>query len=209
MEAPARGEANGRQLTPGSQLGRYEIVELLGVGGMGEVYLARDSQLDRQVAIKILNKKYESSEENVRRFIQEAKAASALNHPNILTIHEIGEQDGSRYIVSEFVNGHRLRSLLEEGPIELLKILDIVIQVAEALSAAHAARIVHRDIKPENIVIRNDGYAKVLDFGLAKLLPERVSLIGLEDATLNQNQTAKGWILGTISYMSPEQAKGQ
>jgi serine/threonine-protein kinase len=208
MEAPD-GDNNNNKLAPGTALGRYEIVNLLGVGGMGEVYLAKDGQLDRKVAIKILNKKYESNEANVRRFEQEAKAASALNHPNILTIHEIGEQDGAHYIVSEFVDGHRLRTVLEKESLELPRILSIVVQIAEALSAAHAARIVHRDIKPENIVIRNDGYAKVLDFGLAKLLPEHTSLIGLEDATLKQNQTAKGLILGTVSYMSPEQAKGE
>ena len=209
MEAPADENTNNSRLAPGTKLGRYEIVDLLGVGGMGEVYLAKDGQLDRKVAIKILNTKYESQEQNIQRFIQEAKAASALNHPNILTIHEIGETETSHYIVSEFVDGHRLRTVIEKESLELPRILGIAVQVAEALSAAHAARIIHRDIKPENIVIRNDGYAKVLDFGLAKLLPEHTSLIGLEDATLRQNQTAKGLILGTVSYMSPEQAKGE
>lgn len=209
MESPSGESTRSFRFASGAMLGRYEIVDLLGVGGMGEVYLASDAKLDRKVAIKVLNAAYESSDANVERFIQEAKAASALNHPNILTIHEIGEQDGSHYIVSEFVDGHRLRTVLEMESLALPKILKIAVQVAEALSAAHAARIVHRDIKPENIVIRNDGYAKVLDFGLAKLLPEHPSLIGLEDATVKQNQTAKGLILGTVSYMSPEQAKGE
>lgn len=209
MEQPVNEDAKNNRLAPGTVLGRYEIVDLLGVGGMGEVYLAKDGQLDRKVAIKVLTARYESSEENVRRFVQEAKAASALNHPNILTIHEIGATETSHYIVSEFVDGHRLRTVIEKEKLELPRILSIAIQVAEALSAAHEARIVHRDIKPENIVIRNDGYAKVLDFGLAKLLPEHTSLVGLEDPTIKQNQTAKGLILGTVSYMSPEQAKGE
>jgi len=192
----------------GDTIGHYQIVGQIGAGGMGTVYLARDSKLNRKVAIKFLNERYESDESNVERFIQEAKAASALNHPNILTIHEIGETEGSHFIVSEFVDGHRLRTVMEKESLDLAKVLNISIQVAEALAAAHSARIVHRDIKPENIVIRNDGYAKVLDFGLAKLLPEPVSLIGLEDETVRQNHTAKGLILGTVSYMSPEQAKG-
>jgi serine/threonine protein kinase len=208
MEMPA-GEDGDRRLAPGTKLGRYEIVDLLGVGGMGEVYLARDEQLDRKVAIKFLNSKYQRDEANVRRFVQEAKAASGLNHPNILTVYEIGCADTSHYIVSEFVDGHLLRRILERETLQLSQVLDICIQVAGALSAAHAARIVHRDIKPENIVIRNDGYAKVLDFGLAKLLPERASLVGLEEPTVPQHQTEKGLILGTVRYMSPEQAKGE
>ena len=201
------GEANGR--LEGNTIGRYKVLQLLGVGGMGEVYLANDSQLGRKVAIKFLNERYESNASNVERFIQEAKAASALNHPNILTIHEIGETDGSHFIVSEYVDGHRLRTVLENDRPDLSRTLNIAVQVAEALAAAHSARIVHRDVKPENIVIRKDGYAKVLDFGLAKLLPEPSSFIGLEDETVKQNQTAKGLILGTVNYMSPEQAKGE
>ena len=201
------GEAGGR--LEGKTIGRYKVLQLLGVGGMGEVYLANDGQLGRKVAIKFLNERYESNASNVERFIQEAKAASALNHPNILTIHEIGETDGSHYIVSEYVDGHRLRTVMENDRPDLTRTLNIAVQIAEALSAAHSARIVHRDVKPENIVIRKDGYAKVLDFGLAKLLPEPSSFIGLEDETVKQNQTAKGLILGTVNYMSPEQAKGE
>jgi serine/threonine protein kinase/Flp pilus assembly protein TadD len=212
MERPdvvATDDSNLGRLTAGSKLGRYEIVRLLGSGGMGEVYLAKDDQLDRKVAIKILNEKYESSEANLKRFIQEAKSASALNHPNILTIHEIGQAENSHYIVSEFIDGKTLREIIGSRKLKLSEILDISVQIASALSAAHAARIIHRDIKPENIIVRDDDYVKVLDFGLVKLVPEQASFIGLEDETVRQNQTAEGLILGTVSYMSPEQAKGE
>ncbi|HJS50407.1 MAG TPA: protein kinase [Pyrinomonadaceae bacterium] len=207
MENPHAG--NDGHIPTGRKIGRYEIGSLLGVGGMGEVYLAKDRQLDRKVAIKFLNEKYESSQSNLLRFIQEAKAASALNHPNILTIHEIGETGGSHFIVSEFVDGKTLRELLNERKFKLSEVLDIAVQIAGALLAAHSARIIHRDIKPENVIVRSDGYAKVLDFGLAKLIPEQPSFVGLEDETMRQNQTARGLILGTVSYMSPEQARGE
>jgi len=213
MEKPdivASDDSKDGRLTAGSELGRYEIVRLLGAGGMGEVYLAKDSSLGRKVAIKILNQKYERHESNIDRFVREAKAASALNHPNILTIHEIGETNDSHFIVSEFVDGRTLRELLnKKGDLDLAEVLEIAIQTASALSAAHTARIIHRDIKPENIVVRDDGYVKVLDFGLAKLLPERLSFIDSEANTVKQNQTAEGLILGTVNYMSPEQAKGE
>ncbi len=189
-------------------LDRFEIIELIGVGGMGKVYLARDDKLERKVAIKIINENFDDRGDGLRRFIQEAKAASALNHPSILTIYEFGETEGCHYIVSEYIDGSTLRDLLGEERLELSKCLDITIQIAEALTTAHAARIIHRDIKPENIIIRHDGYVKVLDFGLAKLMPEQNPLIGLGDETVRQNQTAKGLILGTVKYMSPEQAKG-
>nr|MBA3438436.1 protein kinase [Pyrinomonadaceae bacterium] len=174
---------------------------------MGEVYLAQDKKLDRKVAIKILSEKLSCHESNLQRFIREAKAASSLNHPNILVIHEIGEADDAHYIVSEFVEGVTLREHLEESPIKLAKVLDIAIQIANALQAAHSAKIVHRDIKPENIIVRPDGLVKILDFGLAKLVEHKP--IGFEETTLKQHQTAQGVILGTISYMSPEQAKGE
>jgi serine/threonine protein kinase/tetratricopeptide (TPR) repeat protein len=215
MEQPAVGHA-ARELTvemtplPGGLvIGDYEIIRRLGEGGMGVVYLAKDQKLDRLVAIKVLNKRYERHEENVRRFVQEAKAASALNHPNILTIHQIGEFEGSQYIVSEFVDGATLRDTLKEANLDISVVIDVATQIAGALAAAHSAKIIHRDIKPENIVVRDDGYVKVLDFGLAKLLPSQVSTIGLDDRTKKQNETAKGVILGTVSYMSPEQAKGE
>jgi len=213
MEKPdivASDDSKDGRLTAGSELGRYEIVRLLGAGGMGEVYLAKDSSLGRKVAIKILNQKYERHESNIERFVREAKAASALNHPNILTIHEIGETNDSHFIVSEFVDGRTLCELLnKKGDLDLAEVLEIAIQTASALSAAHTARIIHRDIKPENIVVRDDGYVKVLDFGLAKLLPERLSFIDSEANTVKQNQTAEGLILGTVNYMSPEQAMGE
>ena len=197
-----------RHFTCGDMIGRYEVISLIGSGGMGEVYLARDKKLDRKVAIKVLNEKYEKLEANIQRFIQEAKSASALSHPNILVIHEIGETDGSHFIVSEYVDGKTLRDILNERRLSISETLDIAAQVANALAAAHAARILHRDIKPENIVIRKDGYVKVLDFGLAKLIQTQPAFVGLEDKTIKQ-YTAQGMILGTVSYMSPEQAKGE
>jgi eukaryotic-like serine/threonine-protein kinase len=215
MEKPAfenTGHHETEELTflpDGQLIGHYAIVRRLGVGGMGVVYLAKDQKLDRHVAIKLLNKRYEQHEENLRRFVQEAKAASALNHPNILTIYEIAEFEGSRCIVSEYVEGRTLREILKREKLGLDEIADISAQIASALAVAHKARIIHRDVKPENIVVRDDDYVKVLDFGLAKLLPTHTSLVGHEDATIEQNQTAKGLILGTVSYMSPEQAKGE
>jgi eukaryotic-like serine/threonine-protein kinase len=192
-------------LERGRHLGHYEIIRQIGEGGMGTVYLGRDTKLDRPVAIKVLNNRYGRQGDNIRRFVQEAKAASALNHPNILTIFEIGEIEGSHYIVSEYIEGRTLREMMKSEEIELPKILDIVGQTASALAAAHKARIVHRDIKPENIIVRDDGYVKVLDFGLAKLLPENPA----ESIMHSRNSTASGMILGTVNYMSPEQAKGE
>jgi len=212
MEKTAVGEvaeviAAQNRFVGGKCFGHYEIIKQIGAGGMGEVYLARDKKLDRQVAVKILNEKFSRHESNLQRFIQEAKAASALNHPNILVIHEIGESDDANYIVSEFVEGKTLRETAKQSSLKLSEVLDISIQIAGALAAAHAAHIVHRDIKPENIMIRSDDYAKILDFGLAKLVEQKP--IGFEDETVKQNETAKGVILGTVNYMSPEQAKGE
>jgi len=195
------------RLEVGQRIGHYTIMALLGVGGMGEVYLATDTKLDRQVAVKILNEKFNRHEANLPRFIREAKAASALNHPNILVIHEIGETDDAHFIVSEYIKGQTLREIVSAAPMNLPDVLDIGVQIAHALSAAHQVGLVHRDIKPENIMIRPDGYVKILDFGLAKLVEQKV--IGLEASTAKQNQTAKGLILGTVNYMSPEQAKGE
>ena len=192
----------------GKRLGRYEIRSLLGVGGMGEVYLAQDSQLRRQVALKVLPPKFTFDEERLRRFKQEALNASALNHPNILTIHEIGSEGNTDFIVTEFIDGISLRELIAKQPMSIRQVLDICIQVASALAAAHAAGIVHRDIKPENVMVRHDGYVKVLDFGLAKL----TELAGLhsdsEAATVQVVQTDPGKVMGTAKYMSPEQARG-
>jgi serine/threonine-protein kinase len=203
-------DRNGRKLKKGASLGHYEIIKPIGTGGMGEVYLAMDLKLDRQVAIKILNEKFEQDQSNLNRFVKEAKSASALNHPNIVIIHEIGESDTAHYLVSEFIKGKTLREVLREKPLKLADVLDYSIQIATALSAAHDVRLIHRDIKPENVMIRPDGLVKVLDFGLAKLIERKnKSILGLDNSTVQESQTGKGIILGTVNYMSPEQAKGE
>src|SRR5215213_10529089 len=189
----------------GRRVGSYEIVSTLGEGGMGKVYLARDTRLGRNVALKLLPASFTCDAERVRRFEQEARAASSLNHPNILTIHEIGSDGEARFIATEYVEGETLRERLRRGEMSLAEALDIGVQVAAALAAAHAARVIHRDIKPENLIVRNDGYVKVLDFGLAKLVAENAS--GLLDNGMVQTQTASGMILGTVNYMSPEQTR--
>src|SRR5215470_8557823 len=197
----------------GRTLGQYRIEQELGRGGMGEVYLARDARLNRPVAIKMLPPSFNHDRERVRRFQQEARAASSLNHPNIVTIYEIGEWEGLRFIVAEFVKGRTLREMIVGGRIELDQALDIVIQTASALVAAHEAGIVHRDIKPENIMVRRDGYVKVLDFGLAKLI-ERAQDVESgqgEESRIEMSElsTEAGTVMGTVKYMSPEQARGQ
>ncbi len=216
MEKPAVAkvadmiEPETKKLEEGTCFGHYEIIKQIGAGGMGEVYLARDKKLDRQVAVKILNEEFSQHESDLQRFIREAKSASALNHPNILVIHEIGETDGTHHIVSEFVKGKTLREIFKEKTLKLPEVLDISIQIANALCTAHEAHLVHRDIKPENIMVRPDGFVKVLDFGLAKLVQQtNISILGLEKSTVRQNQTAQGVILGTVNYMSTEQAKGE
>ncbi|HEY0461377.1 MAG TPA: protein kinase [Pyrinomonadaceae bacterium] len=193
-------------LETGTSFGHYEIVRQIGAGGMGEVYLAEDTKLDRRVALKILNEQFSRHGSNLERFIKEAKSASALNHPNILVIHEIGASEDSNYIVSEFIEGETLRENIGSKALKLSEVLEISSQIAGALVAAHAAKIVHRDIKPENVMIRPDGFVKILDFGLAKLVEQKN--VGF-DAAARQNETAKGMILGTVNYMSPEQAKGE
>jgi serine/threonine protein kinase/tetratricopeptide (TPR) repeat protein len=199
---------------PNSSISHYRIVSKIGAGGMGEVYLAHDTKLDRKVAIKFLNEEFSKDADKLGRFIQEAKAASALNHPNILTVYEIGEAEGRNYIATELIDGITLREhLSHKESLPLNSILKIGVQVAEALSAAHQAGIIHRDIKPENIMIRKDGYAKVLDFGLAKL-SEPPAIAGgstsdEEAQTRVKHHTQPGMIMGTVSYMSPEQARGK
>ncbi len=188
------------QWLAGSRVGNYEIVQCLGVGGMGEVYLAHDSRLNRKVALKFLPSKYAASPEWVQRFENEARAASSLNHPNILTIYEIGVFEDSHFIASEFVNGESLRQRMK-NEFRLEQKLDLILQVAEALKSAHAAGIIHRDVKPENIMVRRDGLVKVLDFGIAKYLLEAGQHTG------PQVKTNPHWIMGTIRYMSPEQAQ--
>ncbi len=192
----------------GKRLGRYELRSLLGVGGMGEVFLAHDTQLRRSVAIKLLPSQFTLDEERLRRFKQEAFAASALNHPNILTIYEIGLESDTYFIVTEYIDGVSLRDLMAKQSMSIGQMLDIGSQIASALSAAHAAGIVHRDIKPENVMVRRDGYVKVLDFGLAKLTELHGLRCDSDAATVQVVQTDPGKVMGTARYMSPEQARG-
>lgn len=196
----------------GQQIGRYQILDGIGAGGMGEVYLAEDSQLDRKVALKILPTEFAQNAIKMRRFVQEAKATSALNHPNIITIHEIGEFNNTHFIITEYIKGKNLREVLNAKAFSLEEVLEITIQIASALQAAHQAGIIHRDIKPENVMIRDDGYVKVLDFGLAKFLEPALaanSSSNPDDVTLVNLQTQAGIVLGTAAYMSPEQSQGK
>ncbi|MDT5059729.1 MAG: eukaryotic-like serine/threonine-protein kinase [Acidobacteriota bacterium] len=189
----------------GTHFGRYEIRSPIGAGGMGEVYLAHDAQLDRPVALKLLPADVTQDEDRLRRFQQEARATSALNHPNILTIYEIGEAEGTHFIATEFIDGITLRDQMARSRMKMDEVLEVSLQVASALAAAHEAGIVHRDIKPENIMIRRDGYVKVLDFGLAKLTEERANT---SPYALTLAETGPGIVIGTVTYMSPEQARG-
>ncbi|HEX8493810.1 MAG TPA: protein kinase [Pyrinomonadaceae bacterium] len=195
-------------ISAGTRLGRYEISRQLGAGGMGEVYLAQDTLLRRPAALKILPAEFTESEDRLRRFVQESCAASALNHPNIITIHEIGQEDSLHFMAMEFVEGETLRAQMMHTRKSLKEALDISVQVAEALAAAHAAGIVHRDIKPENIMVRPDGYVKVLDFGLAKLTESQSAGVDTQAPTMFKVETDPGTVMGTMQYMSPEQARG-
>jgi len=199
-------------ISSGTKLGRYEIRSKIGAGGMGEVYLAQDTRLDRKVALKILPADLAANQDRMRRFVQEAKAAAALNHPNIATIHEIGESDGVNYIAMEFIDGVTLREKIHQERTELRKLLRFLQHAAEGLARAHAAGIVHRDLKPDNIMVTRDGHAKILDFGLAKLIePPPVSGVDSSEvatAVMPQHSTP-GAIMGTVGYMSPEQAQGK
>ncbi len=186
----------------GRELGAYKIEKLLGEGGMGEVYLAHDAKLKRHVALKILPPQFISDPEYVKRFEREARAISALNHPNLITIYDIGNSDGVQFIATEFVAGKTVRELLGDG-LQMKDALSIATQVAEALGAAHHAGVLHRDIKPENIMVRPDGYVKILDFGLAKLNEQRSA-----DSPNLSSETQPGLLMGTLAYMSPEQAAG-
>lgn len=189
------------------QIGRYRISAAIGAGGMGEVYLAQDEELERLVALKILPSDIAEDSDRVQRFIQEAKVVSALNHPNILTIHEIGSENGTRFIASEYVEGRTLRTMIALDDLELKEVLEIAVQIASALETAHRKNIIHRDIKPENVMVRDDGLVKVLDFGLAKLLKADGD-VDTEAATRARVMTQFGMILGTVNYMSPEQTRG-
>lgn len=197
----------GLELRPGEVIASYEILSYISRGGMGEVYLAQDQRLNRKVALKLLPSAFTRDNDRLRRFEQEARAASALNHPNIITIHEIQKVNSTHLIVTEFVEGETLRQRLARAPLNLAEALQVAIQIADALTAAHKAGIIHRDIKPENVMLRPDGYLKVLDFGLAKLAENSPSVIAAEAPT-RHIKTGSGIVIGTAGYMSPEQARG-
>src|SRR3984893_15208425 len=202
-------DRNHNLIAPGTELAHYKIISMLGAGGMGEVYLAEDQRLRRKVAIKLLAPELTRDERGLRRFEHEAHAASALNHPNILTIYEFGQADGVHFIASEFVEGATLRQKMAVGRLDLNTAVDIEIQIASALSAAHACEIVHRDIKPDNVIVRTDGIVKVLDFGIAKLGQRRVEgTIHRGGLTATSSISEPGMVMGTAKYMSPEQARG-
>jgi TolB-like protein/tRNA A-37 threonylcarbamoyl transferase component Bud32 len=195
-----------RAIAPGRELTHYRVISLLGSGGMGEVYLAEDTHLKRKVALKMLKPELTRDERDLRRFEKEAHAASALNHPNILTIYEFGQVDGLRFIAAEFIEGRTLGERIRNGPLETTAAIEVAIQIASALDAAHACGIVHRDIKPDNVILRADGIVKVLDFGIAKLSERQI------EETMRRAVSAHsepGMVLGTAKYMSPEQARGQ
>jgi serine/threonine protein kinase len=199
LEEPV-AEAVTRKLAVvrGMRLGHYEVTDLIGAGGMGEVYRARDMRLGREVAIKVLPDAAAGDADQRRRFEREARAAAALNHPNIATIHEIGEHEGTRFIAMELVEGRTLKEVLEDGPLSVRETLPLATQIAAGLAKAHAAGIVHRDLKPGNLMVTSEGLVKILDFGLAKRMPHA--------SGASSEITREGSVLGTVPYMSPEQA---
>ena len=207
MNQPLTPDSAPPNLSPGTRFGTYEILQQLGAGGMGEVYRARDTRLGREVAIKIIALKGQSQSETLSRFEQEARSACALNHPNIVTIYELGHVNGTHYIAMELVGGETVRELLASGPIPFRKAVAIAAQIADALAKAHEAGIVHRDLKPDNLMVSSEGAAKVLDFGLAKLLAPDPAPRSEASTTINAI-TQEGTVMGTIGYMSPEQATG-
>src|SRR5213080_4892538 len=193
--------ATGRMMI-GQTVGHYRITAKLGAGGMGEVFLAEDARLDRKAAIKFLPAEFADDPGSRQRFLTEAKAASALNHPHVCVVYDVGEtEDGLLFIAMEFVEGQMLDALVKQGPLEISRVAEIAIQVADALDAAHHRGIVHRDIKPANISLNERGQVKVLDFGLAKRMP---TTSGGPDVTQDVQQTRHGQVLGTPCYMSPE-----
>src|SRR5437763_16560422 len=197
-------------IATGTKLGRYEIRSKIGEGGMGEVYLAQDTKLDRKVALKILPSELAANQDRMRRFTQEAKSAAALNHPNIAHIYEIGESNGVNLIAMEFIDWHTFGEVIQRET-DLRKPLRYLQHVAEGLSKAHTACIVHRDLKPDNIMVTRDGHVKILDFGIAKLI-ETHTLSGTAseiDTAITLQHSQPGVVLGTVGYMSPEQARGR
>jgi len=195
-------------LTSGTKLGPYEIQSSIGAGGMGEVYRSRDARLHRDVAIKVLPASFSADRDRLQRFAQEARAAAALNHPNILSIYDIGDENGAPYVVSELLEGETLRERLRSGPVPIRKAIDYALQIARGLAAAHEKGIVHRDLKPENIFVTSDGRVKILDFGLAKLTRPENTSTGADEPTM-QAATEPGMVMGTVGYMSPEQVRGK
>jgi len=197
-------------IAAGTRLGPYEIVSPLGAGGMGEVYRARDTRLGREVAVKVLLSEASGDESRRLRFEQEARSASALNHPNIVTVYDVGSFDSSIYLAMELVEGRTLREMLADGPPASKKTLDFAVQIADGLAKAHDAGLVHRDLKPENLIVSKDGFVKILDFGLAKLT-EPTSSDGLSvlPTAAGAPGTVPGTVMGTVGYMSPEQASGR
>ncbi len=195
-------------LASGTKLGRYEIRSLLGVGGMGEVYRARDDKLNRDVAIKILPATFSQDASRLRRFEQEAQATGTLNHPNILAVFDVGIENGAPYVVSELLEGRTLRECLQDGPLPQRVAVDYAIQIARGLQVAHEKAIVHRDLKPENLFITQDQRVKILDFGLAKLVERSDGNIAQTEIETRRAQTAPGTVMGTVGYMSPEQVRG-
>jgi len=205
---PRQSGRNPMALSPGTRFGHYEILSALGAGGMGEVYRARDTRLGREVALKVLPAELCEDKERLRRFEQEARSAAALNHPNIVTIHELGQLDSTRYIAMELVEGKPLRALLVAGSVPMRKLIELAAQAADGLAKAHEAGIVHRDLKPENLMVSAEGVVKILDFGLAKLVVP-TSEASSTTTTVAGGATHPGTLLGTIAYMSPEQASGE
>src|SRR6185369_267513 len=196
-------------LEPGTKLGRYEIRSKIGAGGMGEVYRARDEKLNRDVAIKVLPAALSESSDRLHRFEQEAQAAGALNHPNILVIYDVGTNENAPYVVSELLEGESLRDRLDHGALSTRKASDYGIQIARGLAAAHAKGIVHRDLKPDNLFITKDEHVKILDFGLAKLVQPSAEEAAQTDVATRKVHTDPGTVMGTAGYMAPEQVRGR
>src|SRR5436309_15878956 len=192
--------------TTGSRLGPYEVVCPLGTGSMGEVYRARDPRLGRDIAVKVIAADGQSSPDRLRRFEQEARAVAALDHPSILSVHDVGAQDGTTYVVFELLEGETLRTRLDRGPLPLRKAVELAVQVCAGLAAAHARGITHRDLKPENLFLTRDGRVKILDFGLAKAA---AGSSGTGSLATGFADTAAGTVLGTVGYMAPEQVRGE